>query len=330
MGEPRRVERVSSKRVWLHGPVIDLAVLLLPALAVAAFASAGSSEGTVVWAGRFVLGDTTHVILTFVLLGTRTEVLDAAKGQRAIVIVGGLLVFGASLWLFSFGGWLLVLVTYVWATVHRLGQFRGVWSLHALAAAQAGRPAPSSAERLAQRAVLPVGVALMVVRGFVGEDHVLFGGDVAGLPGEVKWLVVGAWLSLVAFALWTMRGAFRAEAKPLYVGGVGLAVAAMLWHPIWGSVVMGGIHGLEYAALSARMLDGPEGRWRRWGLALIAVGSLLVIGFIERLGPESSLGKGAIVAMSALVLAHYFVDGVIYRLRIPGVRAVMLERLRLA
>jgi hypothetical protein len=112
-----------------------------------------------------------------------------------------------------------------------------------------------------------------------------------------------------------------------------------------------GMHGLEYYVLSARMMEprpGDVSPLRRGLIVPLMVASmlpLLALGVMHGLlqeGPAFGLLAGqsdavrahpllrALTSLSfAVVLAHYFADALIYRFRIPSIRAVMLRRLGL-
>jgi hypothetical protein len=280
-----------------------------------------------------VLGDTTHVVLSFVLLGQQRAVLDAAPGQRRTVVFGSLLVFVASMVMFMTPSVsvLTIAVVYLWSTVHRLGQFRGMWSLYNLVGQRAGLPAPTKLELKVQRAILPLGLALVVVRGFMALPSDPAALPFVTVPDAARFALIAVWLAFCALAVSVTRGAWSRSGKPLYVGLVGLSFCALLWSPVWGSILVGSIHGLEYMALTWRMLDGP----RKWlsivgGLTPFVLVGALSLPFVPASIAQSAFTLNAEYVMSAVVLVHYFVDGVIYRLRIPSVRSVMLARLQLA
>src|SRR6185503_2608423 len=97
------------------------------------------------WLAQFALGNSTHVILTFLLLALRRDVLRATKGQATTVIVGSMITFVAS---FGFFYWthrvaprfedFATAVVLTFATHHTLSQAKGIWSLYAMRAAKAG------------------------------------------------------------------------------------------------------------------------------------------------------------------------------------------------
>src|SRR5690606_1336225 len=87
----------SPSGAWLFSPKRDLTVLLLPALVTviaAALASAAGEHGTGFgwrtgqWTAQYILFNTTHVILTFLVLGAKPELLRTTPNQ-AKLLVGG-------------------------------------------------------------------------------------------------------------------------------------------------------------------------------------------------------------------------------------------------
>src|SRR5581483_7508776 len=91
------------------------------------------------WIAQFALGNSTHVILTFLLLGMRRDMLRATPGQAMTVIAGSTATFVAS---FAFFWWshrampmfedFATAVVLVFATHHTLSQAKGIWSLYTL------------------------------------------------------------------------------------------------------------------------------------------------------------------------------------------------------
>ena len=87
----------------------------------------------------------------------------------------------------------------------------------------------------------------------------------------------------------------------------------------------------------AQMLETRDGDTRRisrplaWGLMALSMAPLLVVGslaapFAGHVAQLASV-RIALVALNSIVMAHYFADAFLYRLRLPEVRKVVLRRL---
>ncbi|MBK8216533.1 MAG: hypothetical protein IPK71_22615 [Myxococcales bacterium] len=340
---------------WLFSRELDAALLVVPYLvALVAFVASGLSlsgglpRAYAAWGSQFVLGNTTHVILTFLLLGARRDLLHAAPGQARTIIVGASLTWGV-----AFGSYyaldryaptlmdLFLAFVITLASHHTFSQSKGIWSLYAMRA-----PAPPSpSERTMQQRYVPVALILVMVRWLfvaAGPGKVFpFIGAVPGLeaplPYAVTFVLAAAW---GFFAVATVRAAagdapFYAQAKSRYVAASALAVLVMIVVPPWGSVIASGMHGIEYFLLTRRMLrpfpgeETPVGPRVVVPAMLVAIAPLLVVGmttapFSPRPGRLATL---AMFAMNAVVLAHYFADAFTYRFRIPSVRKNALARL---
>ena len=351
-------------RVWLHSATADLAVLLVPLAAIAVFVgleihrgSDGVLErGYAGWASQFVLLNTSHVLLTFLLLGKRRDVLDAAPGQRALVVKGSLAAFAASFALFwttqfAFPAWadFAYAIAYIFATHHRLSQTKGVWSLYNIVGHKHGLPRPGPREVSLQKVIVPIGLILVSVRVLFIPASRSFHIPVvpavphmdAPLPHAATYGLLAAWVVLLGAIALSLRGAFRISGKPVYVLLYGLYFAVLIYSPIWGSALIGGVHGLEYLLLTDRMLkdDGAAShRFARWTTLFVAMLPALMVGLLTAPVPFSLHLTGtpalvliyAQIALGSAVMTHYFTDGVIYRFRIPSVRATMLRRLQLS
>ncbi len=343
---------------WLFSAPVDLAMLGVPLLlTLGACALAGSLfsagiPGTYAgWASRFVLGNTTHVILTFLLLGARRDMLHATPGQAPTVLIGGAITWGI-----SFAAYLLVdryahamsdmlgAVVMTLAAHHTFSQSKGIWSLYAMRAAAP----PSERERSLQRLYVPIGLILVMVRWlFVaaapGRLFPFIGavpGLEAPLPFWVTFVLAFAW---VLFATITVRavasGAGRSP-KTLYVTLSACGVLAMIVTPVWGGVLVSGVHGMEYFLLSRRMLAPQPSERTGLGAGLVVPAMLLSVapiivagvatGPFAFVGTPSRLATTAMFAVNAIVLAHYFADAFIFRFRIPAVRRTTLARLGFA
>lgn len=340
---------------WIFSRELDAALLVVPYLvALVAFVASGLSlsgglpRAYAAWGSQFVLGNTTHVVLTFLLLGARRDLLHAAPGQARTIVIGATLTWGV-----AFGSYyaldryaptlmdLFLAFVLTLASHHTFSQSKGIWSLYAMRA-----PAPPSAnERAMQQRYVPTALVLVMVRWlFVGAGpgkRFPFIGAVPGLeaplPYAVTFVLAALW---VGFAVLTVRATsgdapFYTQAKSRYVAASALAVLVMIVVPPWGSVVASGMHGIEYFLLTRRMLRPFPGEDTRLGpkvvvpAMLVAIAPLLVVGlttapFSPRPGRLATL---AMFAMNAVVLAHYFADAFTYRFRIPSVRKIALARL---
>jgi len=349
---------------WLYSSTTDLFILLAPIAITAGCAVLEASRGGgrvlerdyAGWISQFVLGNTSHVILTFLLLFVRRDMLDAAPNQRRIVVGGGLVALVASfgfLWTFArvlptwgdFGTAIVV----IFASHHSLSQTKGIWSLYALRAGGLGLPRPAPAEQKLQRAFVPVGLVLLVTRIlFVPADVgrrfslvVPIPGEAALLPFEAAWLLVAAWVGFAGTIVWTMVRGRASVARVVYVALHALAIAVTLRWPTWGTAISAGMHGLEYYFLSARMIGPAEGESSRvrgawvWVCMAVAMAPAFVVGAMiapfKGTFALSTSAQDAVeiarLALNAVVLTHYFADAFIYRFRIPSVRQVALRRL---
>ena len=358
----------AQKRVqlgWLFSWRADAAMVLLPAavtlIAVALAARSGAGSGSerayAAWLSQFVLGNSTHVILTFLLLGVRRDVLHATAGQARTVIGGSVLAFAlafAFFWTFdkAFPIWadFGIAIALVFATHHALSQAKGIWSLYNLRGKSLGIGPPGPLEAKLQRAFVPLGLSLVMVKFlFVPKSAAsvfpfiqAIPAAEAVLPHEATWLMVGIW-SLFAAAVWAtlLRRPDINAAKIGYVSAHLLGVGWMLLSPAWGGVFTSGVHGMEYYLLCGRMLQPtPEERGAGltpravWPVMILAMGPLALIGVVNApftylfgltaMAPVFTVGR---IVLNAVVMAHYFADAFIYRFRIPEVRRVALRRL---
>jgi hypothetical protein len=226
---------------------------------------------------------------------------------------------------------------------------KGVWSLYNVVGHQAGLARPPAIEQRFQRTLVPLGLVLVLVRVLFVPNHAWSRFAVlqpvpslaAPLAYSAVYVLLGVWVTFIAAVLYSLRDTFRSSAKGLYVGAYGASFAVLLLLPGWGSALIGAVHGLEYFVLTGRMLkDGAQesagpGPFRRGLAMLLAISPALVVGVYSMpaaLGLAGAGSKAVLygeVALNAVVMSHYFTDAVIYRFRIPSVRAVMLRRLQL-
>jgi hypothetical protein len=349
--------RTDDRGPWLFSRWLDLAMLGIPLLVVVgAFVvargdmSGGLTRTYAGWGSQFILGNTTHVVLTFLLLFARRDMLRATPGQAPTVLIGGSIV-----WVTSFVAYyfinryaptmtdMLEALVITLASHHTFSQSKGLWSLYAMQA----DGAPTDLERRMQRHYVPVALILVMVRWlFVAKAPgrmFPFIGAVPGLeailPFSVTFGLVLAWIVFATITVRAVAASARergfSQPKTRYVIMSSFGVLLMILVPGWGSVLVSGVHGMEYFLLTQRMLKPMTNEKTRLGVHLvipamaISVAPLLVVGLLT--GPfvahPTQTATLAMFAMNGLVLAHYFADAFIYRFRIPSVRRIALARL---
>jgi hypothetical protein len=168
----------------------------------------------------------------------------------------------------------------------------------------------------------------------------------AMLPYEVDYALAALWLAFSAVLLGSVaRQSPRNTPKLLHLASHAGSIFVGLLAPVWGMIVWGSLHGLEYYFLTHRMMRGREGdSFAPPGsllahpavvtlVMLSAMAPLVVVGFAQApfANAVRNLSAGwaheALLVVNALVLAHYFADAFLYRFRIPEVRRVALRRL---
>jgi hypothetical protein len=369
---------VGAGAPWLFSQRQDVSVLFIPA-AVALFclwmssflgaADHGLSRSIGRWVSQFLLFNGTHVILTFLLVLVRKELLHTTPHQKHLVLGGSSAVFVVTLAFAWFTDrhvplafLLLGAVTYVFAAHHTLSQVKGLWALHNLRGRSAGAPPPGEAERNLQRLWVPLALTLMLVRIFWvpltsarGDFPLMDVGQAerGSLPYSATYVLLAVWLLYVGRLALTLLSTKQRGPKCFYLLGWGAIVSVSLLSPGWGAVLSAGTHGLEYAFLTGRMLEPtaqePEahlGRAAVWPAMIAVMLPLILVGVAN--SPFITLVDGAtqgaatafllrqqplwslgVLVTNSIVLAHYFADAFLYRFRIPQVREVMLARLGL-
>jgi hypothetical protein len=251
----------------------------------------------------------------------------------------------------------MALVT-VFGVQHWLAQARGIWSLYNLRAGRLGVPAPPPSERELQGNWVALGLGLTSTAWLFAPSGPERTFSLlqpiplleAPLPYESVYAMAGIW---VAYSFHVIRTLASTAAptrvvlpKLLHITGHTGAVTLAIVTPMWGGVVWGSIHGLEYLFLSTRMMQPREGDLEPgtppagvWPLALAAMVPLFFVGLtqspfaialtLRSLGPVDDWSP-LLHAVNSLVVAHYFADAWIYRFRIPEVRRVALHRLGFA
>jgi hypothetical protein len=352
---------LSFKGLWLLSARSDVLLLVVP-LALTAVAWALSTllppvSGTVnrlaIWTAQYLLGNGTHVVLTFLLFAVHRDVLTAEPRQPRLVLLGslGMLAVGGLLFSLSFMdatgyAYVVAVLFNVFGLHHTLSQFKGFWALHTLRGHQAGVSAPPPLERRLQQVFVPLMLTLVLVRFFFvaessrpGDTSYLDLHQGSPLPHGTLAVLLAVWLGyfLLLFRA-LLRSGTASGPKVLYLLTVAVGVGLTLVAPLWGNVMLPGLHGLEYYLLSARMLEPREGdppsrvgRGWIWPLMVLSMLPLLALGGVNLVaGSElkSHVVLRGLTALSfAVVLAHYFADALIYRFRIPSIRQVMLRRL---
>ncbi|WNG46002.1 hypothetical protein F0U60_19210 [Archangium minus] len=364
---------LSFRGLWLFSPRRDALLLLVPlGLTVIAWmvstALAQSVRGPVnrmaIWTAQYLLGNGTHVVLTFLLFAVHREVLTAEPRQPRQILLGSLGMLGVAALMFSFyfvdsTGYVYVVgvLFNVFGLHHILSQCKGFWALHTLRGSQSGLPAPALLERRLQQAFVPLMLTLVLVRLFFVAESALPGdtpyldiGQGTPLPHGAMAVMLLVWLGYFGLLFRTLlRSGAASGPKVLYLLTVAVATGLTLVVPGWGNVMLPGLHGLEYYLLTARMMEPREGdapsRFSRawiWPLMVLSMLPLLTLGVVHLVIAGVSPGtvsaaatdlkshvvlRGITALSFAVVLSHYFADALIYRFRLPSIRRVMLRRL---
>ncbi|MFP2911068.1 hypothetical protein ACLESD_39750 [Pyxidicoccus sp. 3LFB2] len=363
---------LTFRGLWLFSARADVLIFAIPLLLALGVAASGALSAPAAdaahrlagWTAQNLLGNATHVVLTFLLFAVHRDVLTAAPGQPRLVLAGalGMLAVGTALF-FSFYAdrtahmYAVAVIFNVFGLHHTLSQHRGIWSLHGLRESDAGLPSASSRERQLQRMYVPVMLTLLLVRIlFVSESSgpassaYLDVGQGTVLPRETLAVLLAVWMGYFVVLFRSVLGTGpRSGPKVLYLLAMATATGLALVAPSWGYVMLPGMHGLEYYVLTARMLEPRPGDTSRLPRRFIvpamiaAMLPLLALGALHGLMQEGAtfgvLASNATLLSThpvlraltslsfAVVLAHYFADALIYRFRIPSIRAVMLRRL---
>lgn len=364
--------------LWLFSPRADAAFLTLPLLLTAGSAlvcalvglrAAEEVNRLAVWTAQNILGNGTHVILTYLLFAVHKDVLTAEPKQPRIILAGtlGMLAVGAG-FIFTYYAnkdahvYLVGVLFNIFGLHHTLSQHKGFWALHTLRGHQAGLGAGNPRERTLQQAYVPLMLSLILVRLFFVPDSAAPGatpyldvGQGALLPHGALAVILLVWLGFFALLFRTMLRAGNASGpKVLYLLAAATATGLTIVTPMWGNVMLPAMHGLEYYMITARMMEPCEGdpparlgRAWIWPLMILSMLPLVSLGVIHGLildgAGRGTLGTGDPTGSSShlilrvltslslgVVLAHYFSDAFIYRFRIPSIRKVMLRRLGFA
>jgi hypothetical protein len=364
---------LSFRGLWLFSPRGDALLLLVP-LVFTLLAWTGSlllaplATGTVnrmaIWTAQYLLGNGTHVVLTFLLFAVHRDVLTAEPRQPRQVLLGSLGMLGVGALLFALYyadatgyAYVVGVLFNVFGLHHILSQCKGFWALHTLRGFQAGLTAPAPLERRLQLAFVPLMLTLVLVRLFFVAESPLPGDtpylDIhqgTPLPHGAMAVLLTVWLGYFGLLFRTLlRSGAASGPKVLYLLTVAVATGLTLVAPAWGNVMLPGLHGLEYYLLTARMMEPREGdppsrvgRAWVWPLMVLSMLPLLALGVVHLViaGPAHGTVSAAATDLKshvvlrglttlslAVVLAHYFSDALIYRFRLPSIRRVMLRRL---
>lgn len=358
---------LSFQGLWLFSPRADAAILTLPLLLMLGAAVSVSlglvefprANGLAIWTAQNILGNGTHVILTFVLFAVHRDVLHAEPKQPRHILWGCIAMLGVGL-IFFLGYYAnrdahlyaIGVLFNVLGLHHTLSQHRGFWSLHGLRAFQSGLGHASTKERPLQQMYVPLMLSLVLVRLFFVAESTEAGatpyidvGQGSLLPHGALAVILLVWLGYFALLF---RAVFAVPVasgpKVLYLCAVAFGTGLVLVAPAWGNVVLPGMHGVEYYMISAKMMEPREGdppnqlkRAWIWPVMVLSMLPLLGLGVVTHI--VQGIERGTIVGInhfllhastclgSAIVLAHYFADAFIYRFRIPSIRNVMLRRL---
>jgi hypothetical protein len=367
---------LAFRGLWLFSSRADGVFLALPLLFTAltagvslslAWAPSDQVHRFAVWTAQNILGNGTHVVLTFLLFAVHRDVLTAAPGQPRIILAGVLGTLGVAAFFFYLSyvnraahAYVVAITFAVFGMHHVLSQHKGIWSLHSLRAAQAGLPPVTPRERKLQQVYVPMMLAMLLARLLFVADSSAPGaapyldvGQDALLPHGTLALMIVVWLGYFLLLFRTLLRAGRLSGpKIIYLFVVAVGTGLVLVAPLWGNVLLPAMHGLEYYMITARMLEPREGdapsRFSRawiWPAMILAMSPMLALGVMDGvvLGGIRGTGGEAAAAITAhpvmraltslglgVVLAHYFADAFIYRFRIPSIRSVMLRRLGFA
>jgi hypothetical protein len=351
------------KTAWLYCPVTDLGIVFVPVLFALVLLLIPSQsdrvfeQGIGSWASQFVLGNSTHVVLTFLLLSVRRDVLHATKRHAITVTLGSFLVLLATF----FGFWaidkylhrfysdlaLAALLTF--AMHHTLSQVKGLWSLYQLRAKTIHLPKPSNIERRLQYFFVPLGLGLIMTKWIYvpmihDQNYAFVPGMLPQLPYFTTHFLLAAWALFCATLIFQLLRTKTINASKLAYLSVHCSVVAVaiMW-PMWGLIMSAGIHGLEYYFLVGRMLQPLETLENRpkeklskawvWPIMILSMLPLFAIGlprapFAAHWFEHGRIFEGDRFLLNAIVVSHYFADAFIYRFRVPEIRKVALARLR--
>jgi hypothetical protein len=270
--------------LWLFSPRVDVSLLLMPVLLTLFSAWLADVTGEGVdgyshalgrWASQYVLLNGTHVILSFLLVGVRRELLHTTPTQARLLVGGSAGVFAVCFVLLWYANQyaprldlMVAAGVHVLAAHHTLSQVKGLWALHGLKARMAGVASLSEGERRLQRVFVPLALVLMMVRtlavpltGKAGDFPLVNVGQTesGALPYGTTWVLLAVWGVFVGLLVAALRGqAGPSGPRRLYVLGHAAVVAVYLMWPAWGVILSAGIHGLEYFFLTGRMLEPTE------------------------------------------------------------------------
>jgi hypothetical protein len=370
---PARAGSLPFRGMWLFSSWADAAFLAVPLLLTVGAAvvsslvpstAAAEVNRLTLWTAQNILGNGTHVVLTYLLFAVHRDVLTAEPQQPRAILAGTLAMLGVGVaFIFTYYAnkdahvYLVSVVFNIFGLHHGLSQHKGFWALHTLRGHQAGLGAGDPRERTLQQAYVPLVLALILVRIFFVAESSAPGagpfvdvGQGALLPHGALAVILTVWLGYFTLLFRTVLRAGNASGpKVLYLLAVATATGLTLVKPL--SVMLPAMHGLEYYMITARMLEprpgDPPARLGRawiWPLMILSMLPMVALGVIHGLilngtsrgtlgtvdpsGSSSHLLLRVVTSLSlGVVLAHYYSDAFIFRFRIPGIRKVMLRRL---
>lgn len=315
---------------WLASPWLDLLfianifwpVLLLPALRV------GETTAVSFWQVYFVTLPHRWLTLALVALDPDRRAESTLRIGLAVVLPAFLL---AAAWWVAGSLICLAMVDFAWNAWHFGSQHAGISRAYSMKCGDKN----SGSERW--------GIRLLVVYALCRPVEWITGWIVPDSgPGlflrAADWVVLALGMALLAVNLAGWRKPGRA-AKLCHLSSLlvlySCLVAAVHWG--WSSALVplltasAWMHALEYIAFvgiyaNRRCARGGEGPVR--AVAAHLLGWLMVfitvvgcIGWLMELSPSSAAAWGALNLWAAF--AHYGLDGIIWKLRKPSIRAVL-------
>lgn len=230
----------------------------------------------------------------------------------------------------------------IWSPYHFSGQTVGITLLYTRRAGVVVK----RLERLALTAFIYGTFILNSARREVGQSTRTFYAityPTLGLPEGMDvviqwWIGVTALLFVIVYARWCRRAGRLVPPIVLLP-----AVTQFIWFVPGGSVASFAefvpfFHSLQYLLIAWAMqlkerMDQEAiapSRWyvlsesARWSLVIVLGGITLFWAFPRLAAPEMGLGVSTAVIISAVQIHHFFVDGVIWKLRNPRVSSPLL------
>jgi hypothetical protein len=291
-------------------------------------------------------GNTTHICLTFLLLlGNRAFRAAQPDGVAPDLRVAGAL----SLWCVAlyFGAMvvtaklalLLVIALLVPASVHHnLAQCRGFFAIYAHKLRQASLQAPPAQDRLLLSVFIWFTVPALTVTLFFTPSSV-FARYYVLSPGQRDLLAAPLFALCLLMFLRLLSRPQVSGPQLLYLFRLSFWPVAIVYQPFFLLLGLGAAHGLEYIALSSRLTGLLPPRRYAALLLFLLPGVFMVLAqprygtdrVFERLwGGHPAWGWFVLpltCVWMATQVAHFYLDGRLFRLRFPAVRAAVLPPL---